>query len=270
MRRLRRNAGRAGRPRSVTAHARNQISAAAGFMAWLDGRGRPLASCRHADIDDWLATGPGAWQVRGFLAWAARHGHCPAFTIPAPGRTHGTATSPEQRWALAGRLLHNDSLDPTDRVAGCLLLLYGQQLSRIAAITTGQVSRRDDAVFVRFGQHDVPVPEPLGAALLELIRNGRTHAGVGTPARTRWLFPGGLPGKPITASQLGERLRALGIYAMPGRRAALTDLAAQLPAAVLSDLLHLSAGTAVRWTHDAGGDWSTYAAAVAREHVHQT
>jgi len=78
------------------------------------------------------------------------------------------------------------------------------------------------------------------------------------------------PGKPITASQLGERLRALGIYAMPGRRAALTDLAARLPAAVLSDLLHLSAGTAVRWTHAAVGDWSAYAAAVAREHVHQT
>jgi hypothetical protein len=269
MRRLRRNAGQAGRPRSVTAHARNQITAAAGFLAWLDGRGRPLASCRHADIDDWLATGPGAWQVRGFLAWAARRGHCTAFTIPAPGRAHGPATSPDHRWALTSRLLHDDSLDPTDRVAGCLLLLYGQQLSRIAAITTGQVSRRDDAVFVRFGQHDVPVPEPLGAALLELIRNGRTHVGVGSPARTRWLFPGGLPGQPITASQLGERLRALGIYAMPGRRAALTDLAAQLPAAVLSDLLHLSAGAAVRWTHDAGGDWSTYAAAVAREHVHQ-
>ncbi len=40
-----------------------------------------------------------------------------------------------------------------------------------------------------------------------------------------------MPGKPITASQLGERLRARGIYAIPGRRAALTDLAAKMPAA---------------------------------------
>jgi hypothetical protein len=55
------------------------------------------------------------------------------------------------------------------------------------------------------------------------------HTGVGFPARTRWLFPGGIPGKPITASQLGERLHALGIYAMPGRHAALTDLAAKMP-----------------------------------------
>lgn len=270
MRRLRRSTAASTRPRSPTAHARNQIKAAAGFLAWLASRGQSLASCRHADLDDWLATGPGAWQVRGFLTWAARRGHCRPFTIPGPGRAHGAATSPDQRWALAARLLHDSSLDPTDRVAGCLLLLYGQQLSRIAALTTGQVTRRDDAVFVRLGQHHVPVPGPLGAALHELIRNGRAYTGVGSPARTRWLFPGGMPGKPITASQLGERLRALGIYAMPGRRAALTDLAAKMPAAVLADLLHLSPGTAVRWVHQAGGDWSRYAAELARERVHQT
>ena len=102
------------------------------------------------------------------------------------------------------------------------------------------------------------------------IRDGRAHTGVGSPARTRWLFSGGMPGKPITASQLGERLRALGIYAMSGRRAALTDLAAKMPAAVLADLLHLSPGTAVRWVHQAGGDWSRNAAELARERVHQT
>jgi hypothetical protein len=96
------------------------------------------------------------------------------------------------------------------------------------------------------------------------------HTGVGFSARTRWLFPGGIPGKPITASQLGERLHALGIYAMPGRRAALTDLAAKMPAAVLADLLHLLLGTSVRWVHQAGGDWSRYAAELARERAHQT
>ena len=270
MRRLRRSAAASTRPRSPTAYARNQIKTAAGFLTWLASRGQSLADCRHADLDDWLATGPGAWQVRGFLTWAARGGHCRPFAIPGPGRAHGTATSPDQRWTLAARLLHDTSLDPTDRVAGCLLLLYGQQLSRIAALTTGQVTRHDDTMFVRFGRHDVPVPDPLGAALHQLIHNGRAHTGVGSPARTRWLFPGGMPGKPITASQLGERLRTLGIYAMPGRRAALTDLAAKMPAAVLADLLHLSPGTAVRWMHQAGGDWSTYAALLARERVHQT
>jgi hypothetical protein len=56
---------------------------------------------------------------------------------------------------------------------------------------------------------------------------------------------------------------------MAGRRAALTDLAAQLPAAILADLLHLAPGTAVRWMRQAGGDWSRYAADLARDRHHQ-
>ncbi len=129
-----------------------------------------------------------------------------------------------------------------------------------AAMTTSQVTSRDGAVFTRFGNHDLPVPGPLGTILTELIRTGRSHTGTGSPASTPWLFPGALPGRPITPARLGERLRAMGIYAMTGRRATLLDLAAQLPAAVLADLLHIAPVTAVRWTHQAGGDWSRYAA----------
>jgi hypothetical protein len=264
MRRLRASAGTGRRPHTYTAHARNNIRAAAAFTAWLARRGRSLQQCRQADVDAWLVTGPRAGQVRDFLTWAAARGHCATLDVPGPARRSGTAASQDERWALAARLLHDDTLDLTDRAAGCLLLLYGQQLSRIAAMTTSQVTSRDHTVFIRFGRHDVPVPEPLGVVLTELIRTGRSHTGTGSPATTPWLFPGGLPGQPITAARLGQRLRILGIYAMAGRRAALTDLAARLPAAVLADLLHLAPGTAVRWMHEAGADWSSYAAQITR------
>jgi hypothetical protein len=142
-------------------------------------------------------------------------------------------------------------------------------LALCAPLTTSQVTSRDGTIFVRFGRHDVPVPDPLGVILTELTRAGRTHTGTGAPATTPWLFPGGLTGRPITASRLGQRLNRLGIYAMAGRRAALTDLASQLPAAVLADLLHLAPGTAVRWMRQAGGDWNRYAADLARTRNHQ-
>ena len=269
MRRLRTSASNSSRPRTYTAHARNNIRAAADFTTWLARRGRPLQQCRQADADDWLLTGPAADQVRDFLTWAAARGHCAALHVPRPARRGGTAASQDERWAQAARLLHDDTLDLTDRAAGCLLLLYGQQLSRIAAMTTSQVTSRDGTTFVRFGQHDAPVPRPLGVILTQLTRTGRTHAGTGSPATTPWLFPGGLPGRPITAARLGQRLRALGIYAMAGRRAALTDLAAQLPAAVLADLLHLAPATAVHWMREAGADWNRYAADLARSRNHQ-
>jgi len=268
MRRLRASAGRATGPRTYTAHARRNISAAASFLAWLHSRGRGLAACQQADVESWLTTGPAACQARDFLSWAARHGHCQAFAIPGPVRVSGTAASQDERWALAARLLHDDALELTDRAAGCMLLLYGQQLSRIAVMTTSQITIRDNAVLVRFGEHDVPVPEPLGVILTELIRTGRTRTGTGSPLTTPWLFPGGLPGQPITAGRLSGRLRTLGIRAMAGRRAALTDLAAQMPAAVLADLLHMAPGTAVRWMRQAGGDWSGYAAELARTRHH--
>jgi hypothetical protein len=270
MRRLRASAAAGDRPRTPTAHARNNIRGAASLLAWLRGRGTTLGACGQADIDQWLHTGPSACLARDFLAWAAARGHCQQLSVPAPPRATGPAISQAQRWALAARLLHDPTLDPTDRVAGCLLLLYGQPLSRIAAMTTSQLTRRDGDTFIRLGRHDVPVPGPLADAALQLINDGRSYRGVGSPPATTWLFPGHLPGRPITAARLGERLRSIGIYAQTGRRATLLDLAAQLPAAVLADLLGLHQTTAAKWMHQGGGDWSRYAAQLARSHPHQT
>jgi len=217
MRRLRVSAERAARPRSYTGHARRNIRAAAEFLAWLHAHDRALTECTQADADAWLATGPTAGQVRDFLTWAARHGHCSTLTVAGPTSNTGTATSQDQRWTLTARLLHDETLDPTDRAAGCLLLLYGQQLSRIAAMTTNQVATRDGTVHVQLGEHDIPVPDPLGKVLTELACNGRAYTGTGSPTQTDWLFPGGLPAKPITASRLGERLRALARHQCPSR-----------------------------------------------------
>jgi hypothetical protein len=220
-------------------------------------------------LRDWLATGPGAGYVREFLTWAARYGHCPHLDVPGPQRRTGSAITDSRRWDLAARLLHDDSIEVTDRVAGCLVLLYGQTMTRIAALATGQVTRHDDGVTIQLGRHDVPVPGPLGDLLLTLIADGKPYTGTGSPPDSKWLFPGLLPGRPITPARLADRLRTLGLPVKAGRRAALTDLAARLPAAVLADLLGLHPTTAVNWMHQAGADWNRYAAQLARDRNHQ-
>ena len=206
--------------------------------------------------------------MRDFLQWAAAAGHTRPVTISTPGRNPGPSAG-DERWTQINRLLHDQTIELTDRVAGALLLLYGQQLSRITEITHDQITTRDGHVFLRLGRDDLHIPEPLADLLTELARNGRRHIGVGSPATTRWLFPGMQPGRPITASRLGQRLRTLGIRAQPGRRAALTHLAAQLPAAVIADLLGIHPTTAAHWVHDAGGDWNRYAAQLTRDTSHQ-
>ena len=269
LRRLRHRSGISPGPRTPTGQSRHQVRAVAAFLAWLRQHDLALASCRQGDVETWLATSPAAYDIRDFLAWAADRKHIRKLDIPGPQRRTGTATSPGQRWELISRLLHDDALDLTDRAAGCLLLLFGQHLSRTAVMTTSQIITRDDGVHVRFGKHEVPVPDSLGRILTDLTRTGRAHTGIGSPATSPWLFPGGMPGQPITPSRLGERLRAIGVRALPGRRAAMTDLAARLPAAVLADLLNITPDTAVRWMHQAGSDWNRYAAEIARTRNHQ-
>ncbi len=269
LRRARRRAEHNSNGRTPTSYPRTQLLVAGRFLDWLDQRGIPLAECSQAHVDLWLADGPAGYPIRDFLDWAAEHHHCAATTVPTIGRTTGTATDPDERWSLVARLLHDDTLNLTDRVAGSLLLCYGQQLSRIAVMTTDQVRRHDDGVSLRFGAHDITVPEPLAGLLTELLSSRRSHLGVGSPATSPWLFPGHLPGRPINPSRLGERLRLLGVRALPGRRATLLQLAAEVPAAVLAELLHLTPGTATRWTRDAGGDWSRYAADLASRRDHQ-
>jgi hypothetical protein len=268
LRRLRRRAAHNPRPRTPTHHAKLQLRAAVGLLDWLAEHGLVLADTGQADIDAWLAAGPTAYQSRDFLVWAAQHGHSRHLSVPAPPRRSGVALADQARWELVARLLHDDTLELTDRVAGSLVLLYAQQLSRITALTTAHVTRGEDTTSIRFGAHDVNVPEPLARLLGALIDTPRSHLGVGAPATSRWLFPGHHPGRPLSPAHLGVRLRRLGIPTMAARRAALIHLAAQLPAAVLADLLNLSAGTAVRWVNTAGGDWSRYAAALAQDRHH--
>jgi hypothetical protein len=136
-------------------------------------------------------------------------------------------------------------------------------------MTTDQIHRHDEVVSLRFGAHHITVPEPLSGLLSELIDSRRNGRGVGSPLTSTWLFPGHLPGRPITPARLGERLRPLGVRALPGRRATMLQLAAEVPAAVLAELLHITPGTATRWTRAAGGDWSRYAADLARRRDHQ-
>ncbi len=204
--RLRHRAAAHPRPRTYTSRAHQQITAATRLLAWLAQRHTSLREATQADLDTWLAGGPAAYQVRDFLGWASEHGHSRSLRVPPLGRNPGAATT-DDCWAQLARLPHDADLELTDRVGGALLLLYGQQLSRITTITTDQITHRAEQVFLRFGHHDVHIPEPLATLLTTLARDRRRHLGVGTPTTSTWLFPGLLPGRPLTAARLGERLR---------------------------------------------------------------
>ena len=183
LRRLRRRAERAQRPHTATTFPKTQVRVAVTFLNWVrDQHHLCLAELGQADLDRWLTTGPPAYRVRDFLAWAADHGHIPRLTVPPAPRPSGPALDDQQRITLLARLLHDDRLDLTDRVAGALLLLYGQQLTRITAITVDQVICDDHEVRLRLGPDPIQLPEPLATLIRRLLRDGRSYVGVGSPS----------------------------------------------------------------------------------------
>ena len=90
------------------------------------------------------------------------------------------------------------------------------------------------------------------------------HAALGDQATSPWLFPGGRPGQPISAYQLAERMRRLGLRPAHSRTTALFGPSTELPAAVLARLLGIHTKVAVAWQQACAGDWTRYAADYSR------
>lgn len=248
------------------ATVRQQVRAAIVLLDWLTAQDLTLATCRQGDLDAWLAS-PQATHRREaghFVRWARNHKltslDFPATKWGGPTRVLDT----EARWRQACWLLHDDTLDPEDRVAALLVLLYAQWPAAISRLTLDHVQHSDNQVRLRLGREPVVLPEPLAGLVLELVATRRGHAALGDQGSSRWLFPGGQPGRPISAAQLGERLRQLRLRPGQARSTALFQLATDLPAAVLARLLGVHITVAAAWQRACSGDWAAYAAQVSR------
>lgn len=243
-------------------NAKRVFMLGAEFLRSLHDEGLSLADCGQAGLDRWLAEGSAdRRRVRYLLAWAAERGAAPRLALPVDStRGRPAAADGEGRWADARRLLHDDGLDPADRVVGALVVLYAQPLTRIAALRPEDVVEVDGQVHLDLGRDHVFMPEPLGGFLRDLPWRRQVGPSGHAPGAERWLFPGRQAGRHQHPDYLGQRLRAIGIRPRASRTQALLQLGAQVPARAMADLLNLNLSTAVRWNKAAGADWTTYAA----------
>ncbi len=165
----------------------------------------------------------------------------------------------QARWDAARRLLHDGTLNSRDRLAGLLVLLYAQPVARVSRLTTSHVTTSGTTVQIRLGPAPITLPEPVADLTRQLLGGKRGHATTWAADPSPWLFHGGQPGCPVSASHLGQRLKDLGIQPGPARSTALFQ-----PAALLARMLGIHIDVAVAWQHASAGDWMTYAADVSR------
>jgi hypothetical protein len=257
---LRKRVERGSEPNSAIKNAKNLVREAVRFLTWLRQRDRSLASCNQADVDEWFASDVPVRQAREFLVWAMQRGAMANLTLPpARKRSPIGPIDLNARWSMARRLLHDEGLDPADRVVGALVVIYAQRLTNIARLTTHDVIDSNGEVFVHLGKDAVWMPEPLGDFLRRLP--WRRQIGIaGKLKASDWLFPGRQAGRHQNPEYLRVRLAGIGIECTPARNAALIQLASQVPAAVIADMLSLHPNTAVGWVELAGAKWTGYVA----------
>jgi hypothetical protein len=237
----------------TTKSAKDKIRRISVLLADLRRDNTGLADVDQPWLDDWVHDHPSARpDVRVFLDWARRQG-----LVSGPVEVEATSSADirleldeDTRAGLLVRLLHDDTIDAADRVAGFLLVGLGQPLTHIVTLTVDQVSC-GEATRLTLGTRPLQMPPPLDHLLRELVRAATIRAG-------DWLFAG-QPGH-MTPERLSERLAKLGITNMlSARNAAWAALAADTPAVVLAEKLGGSVSTAEKWAQAVASGRDVYA-----------
>ncbi len=200
LRRLRARAAATGVSYGQAVHLQSLITAASAFLELLTRHDLTLATCGQPDLDRWLSRNQVPYRLAAgaFVRWATAnklaHLEFPATRWPGP-------TGPidaDQRSETARRLLHDDTLPVATRVAGLFVVLYAQRVTHIARLTVDDVATTGDRVGLVLGSVPVTLPDPMTRLVAELVATRRGHAVSGDSGKSRWLFPGGQPGRPIS------------------------------------------------------------------------
>ncbi len=267
LRRARHRARRRESSRSVTKYNRNLITLAIQLMNWSAGQSIPLSLLTQADLERWLVNGSiNRQRVRDFLRWTYDQGLSRKLTIPVGSRTQPHQfLEDDHRWQILRQCAHDTTISPDLRAGAALVLLFGLTPTRITRLTTHDVTSKNGRTYLTVGTSPLTVPASIAPLFTQLADRAGRHRPpiIDRPDQVNaWLFPGSLPGRHTQPATLTSRMAsAFGLKIRTARNAALCDLAQDIPAPVLAELLGLQIEAAIRWSELVKTDWSAYLAA---------
>jgi hypothetical protein len=154
------------------------------LTSWLHIQELTLEDLHQDLLDEWVAAGTSRRRwVRLFVIWLKRNGACGELHVQRPQTASPTIPlADRERIETLHTLLANTTLNPRDRLAGSLLLLYAQPITRIARLATSDVHTEQGAIAIRLGKGVLELPESLAEIALEVRRRAGT---------SRWLVQSG-------------------------------------------------------------------------------
>ncbi len=266
LRRARRRAAIRRHSASADRDLRRRVRVAPDFLTWMDQRGLALDKLAQEHIDDWIAgaTSQRRYLIRYFLKWTISCRLARELTVPSvPRQEPQNLLDEDDRWPLLQRCLTDDDLSTDVRAAAVITLLFGPSTERLCHLKPEHLKFDDKHAHLVLGRHPVLLPPRLAELLRYLAEQPELRPQLSrVQPGPRWLFPGMVPGKPISTHGMTQKLGRHGIPVRTARNAA---LAADLPSPILADVTGMHRHTALRWVAYAKRDWAEYLAARAED-----
>lgn len=137
------------------------------------------------------------------------------------------------------------------------MLVFGQQIERVAALTWDDVQVSEELVSVTLGSFAIALTAPLDAPWRELAANPG-HDKTAAHPNSNWVFRGFSPGQHIHAMSLRDRLRQRVFATHAARLGTLHELTKLAPVAIVAEALGYSAKTIESHATASGADYARY------------
>lgn len=231
------------------------------FLNWLTDRDVLIGDLSQPDLDAWQSEGPSTreFAIR-FLAWAIT---TKLVAVDLTMTPHRRGTSPKmsaeaQQDAVDSITSNQPALNPRDRAAAILVLVFGQQIDRVVKLTWDCVIVSDELVTVTLGDIAVALPAPLDEPFRYLAGE---RANTAAHPATNWVFRGYVPGQHINPGHLRNRLKST-FGTRAARLGTLHELTKLAPAAILADTLGYSPATIERHAVASAATYAQYISAI--------
>lgn len=247
--------------RGMFLRAKQTVTVAIELLNWLHhNHGINIEQLEQAHLDAWQAQGPTTREIASnFLRWAINTRLVRSTLTMTPHR-RGTSPrlSPVEQDSALERITAPNELDPRERAAAILVLVFGQQLEHVVQLTWDNITVTPELVSVRLGGVDIALPPPLDQPWRHLaVTPG--HDLTAAHPHSKWVFRGLSPGQHIHAATLRTRLRDL-FSTRAARLGTLHELTKLAPVAIIAETLGYHPTTIER---HAIGSAATYARYIA-------
>lgn len=157
-------------------------------------------------------------------------------------------------------LSHTTDMNPRDRAAAILVMVFGQQVSDIVQLTWDNVVVTEELVTITFGTVEITLTSPLDEPWRELAATP-THDQTAAHPNSNWVFRGGAPGRHLQASTLTQRLSTV-FSSRAARLGTLHELTKLAPVAIIAEALGYSPATIDRHVLASSANYMEYMSAL--------